>query len=95
MSEATRAATVHVRLPLLLTTLFPTIERRLDLPASTVADIMNGLEERWPGVRDCLCDTSPAIRRHINVFVDGKRARLDTPLADGADVYILTAISGG
>jgi hypothetical protein len=36
-----------------------------------------------------------AIRRHINVFVEGKRARLDTRLAQGADVFIVTAISGG
>ena len=46
-------------------------------------------------MRDRLCDTTPAIRRHINVFVEGKRARLDTRLAPGADVYILTAVSGG
>jgi hypothetical protein len=41
------------------------------------------------------CDTTPAIRRHINVFVEGKRARLNTRLEPGADVFILTAISGG
>jgi hypothetical protein len=57
--------------------------------------VMNGLEARWPGMRDRLCDTTPAIRRHINVFVDGKRARLDARLEPGADVFILTAISGG
>ncbi len=56
---------------------------------------MNGLEARWPDMRDRLCDTTPAIRRHINVFVEGERARLDTRLEPGADVFILTAISGG
>ena len=84
-----------VRLPLLLTTLFPDAERIVRIEAQTVADVMDGLESRWPGMRDRLCDTTPSIRRHINVFVAGRRARLDTPLEPGADVYILTAVSGG
>jgi len=84
-----------VRLPPLLRVLFPDAERVVKIEAQTVEDVMNGLEARWPGMRDRLCDTTPAIRRHINVFVEGKRARLDTLLEPGADVYILTAISGG
>jgi molybdopterin converting factor small subunit len=84
-----------VRLPVLLTTLFPDAERVVRIEAETVRDVIDGLESRWPGMRDRLCDTTPAIRRHINVFVDGKRCRLDTPLAPGADVYVLTAVSGG
>ena len=84
-----------VRLPALLAALFPDAERVVMIEAETVADVMNELEARWPGMRERLCDTTPAIRRHINVFVSGKRARLDTPLEPGADVFILTAVSGG
>lgn len=84
-----------VRLPHLLTTLFPTAERVVRIEADTVDDVMNALEARWPGMRDRLCDTTPSIRRHINVFVEGKRARLDTRLSPGVDVFILTAVSGG
>jgi molybdopterin synthase sulfur carrier subunit len=79
----------------LLKALFPDSERVVKIEAETVEDVMNGLEARWPGMRDRLCDTTPAIRRHINVFVEGERARLDTRLEPGADVFILTAISGG
>jgi molybdopterin converting factor small subunit len=42
-----------------------------------------------------LADERPALRRHINVFVAGARATLDTPLAPGAQVHILTSVSGG
>jgi sulfur-carrier protein len=84
-----------VRLPPLLRALCPEAKPIVKIEAETVEDVMNGLEARWPGMRDRLCDTTPAIRRHINVFVEGKRARLDTRLGPGADVYILTAISGG
>ena len=73
-----------VRLPPLLRALFPAdAERVVKIEAETVEDVMNGLEARWPGMRDRLCDTTPAIRRHINVFVEGKRARLDTRLQTG------------
>jgi molybdopterin converting factor small subunit len=89
------SAPAVVRLPVLLTTLFPDAARVVRIEAETVKDVIDGLEARWPGMRDRLCDTSPAIRRHINVFVEGRRARLDTPLPPGADVYVLTAVSGG
>ena len=92
MSES---APVNVRLPALLEALFPGVERRLELRVANVAELMDALDARWPGMRDRLCDTTPAIRRHINVFVDGKRATLATELRPRADVFVLTAISGG
>ncbi|QZO02270.1 MoaD/ThiS family protein [Chenggangzhangella methanolivorans] len=57
--------------------------------------MVDALDARWPGMRDRICDSRPAIRRHMNVFVDGKRARLDAKLLPGAEVVILTAVSGG
>jgi molybdopterin synthase sulfur carrier subunit len=86
---------VTLRLPGPLVDLFPGAPRRLVVEAETVADAINELNMRWPGMRDRLCDSTPAIRRHINVFIDGERAKLDTPLPPGAEVFILTAISGG
>lgn len=65
------------------------------LTASTVDAMIGALDARWPGMRDRLCDSTPRIRRHINIFVDGRRATLATPLAPGAEVIVLTAISGG
>ena len=88
-------APVQVRLPALFAGLFPTAERSLELRVETVNELMDELDARWPGMRDCICDSTPAIRRHINVFVGGKRASLDTRLEPGTDVFILTAISGG
>jgi molybdopterin converting factor small subunit len=81
--------------PALLVNMFPSAERRLEVTAETVDQMINALDSRWPGMRDCLCDSTPAIRRHINVFVAGQRATLATRLVAGADVFILTAISGG
>jgi molybdopterin synthase sulfur carrier subunit len=89
------AQPVAVTLPANLVRLFPGAVRRVDVPASTVREMVDALDVRWPGMRDRLCDSRPAIRRHINVFVEGRRATLDTRLAPGAEVTVLTAISGG
>jgi sulfur-carrier protein len=91
----TAGSVVVVTLPPALLNLFPGAERRLEVAAASVGEVIDALEGRWPGMRDRLCDSRPAIRRHINVFVEGRRASLETPLAPGTEVFILTAISGG
>lgn len=93
VETADRPATV--RLAPLLVTLFPDASRVVELHAGSVREMVDALDERWPGMRDRICDSRPAIRRHMNVFVDGRRAKLETALRPGADVFILTAISGG
>jgi sulfur-carrier protein len=86
---------VMVTLPAALLTLFPGCERQLELCAASVGDAVDALNATWPGMRDRICDSTPRIRRHINVFVAGERATLQTLLTPGADVVIMTAISGG
>jgi sulfur-carrier protein len=93
--EVPHESPVLVRLPVLFTALFPTADRTLELSVGTVRELIEALDARWPGMRDRLCDSSPAIRRHINIFVEGRRATLETRLPPGADVFIITAISGG
>ena len=88
-------AEVTVLLPPALVALFPGAERQPTVSAASVREAIDALDARWPGMRDRLCDARPAIRRHINVFVDGDRAGLDTPLAPGAEVFVMTAVSGG
>ena len=86
---------VVVRLPAVLVNLFPGALRQVEMSASSVREAIDILNARWPGMRDRVCDSRPAIRRHINVFVDGEKATLDTRLAPGTEVIIMTAISGG
>ena len=86
---------VVVRLPAVLVRLFPGSVECAEVCAATVDDAITALDARWPGMRDRLCDSTPHIRRHINVFVQGERAGLDTRLAPGAEIIVMTAISGG
>jgi sulfur-carrier protein len=86
---------IVVSLPAVLVNLFPSCGQRVDLSASTVAEAIDALNMRWPGMRDRICDSTPRIRRHINVFVAGERATLQTRLTPGVEMLVMTAISGG
>ena len=94
-NQAAELALVVVRLPGVLVDLFPGAVRRVEVPAGTVRDMVDELDRRWPGMRDRICDSRPAIRKHMNVFVEGERATLKTKLRPGVEVFVLTAISGG
>ena len=81
-------------LPSTLQPLFAGLPRRLDVEAPTVDAALGRLDERWPGLRDRLCEPG-ALRQHIHVYVDGERAGLDTGLEARSRVDVITAISGG
>jgi sulfur-carrier protein len=82
-------------LPSTLQPLFHELPRRLDVDAPTVDGAIQQLDERWPGLRDRLCEPGPVLRRHIHVYVDRERAALDTSLDERSRVDVIAAISGG
>ncbi|HXY79861.1 MAG TPA: MoaD/ThiS family protein [Gaiellaceae bacterium] len=84
-----------LHLPGTLLPLFAGLPRRLEVDADTVVEAIDGLDARWPGLRDRLCEPGPALRRHIHVYVDGERAALDTTLGERSRVDVIAAISGG
>jgi molybdopterin converting factor small subunit len=90
-----------VHLPPTLPPLFDGLPRRLDVEAPSVGEAIAQLDARWPGLRERVCEPggdaagAAALRPHIRVFVDGERAELDTPLAAGARLDVIAAISGG
>jgi molybdopterin synthase sulfur carrier subunit len=84
-----------VHLPPTLPPLFPGLPRQVDLDATTVDEAIERLNDRWPGLRDRLCEPGPVLRPHINVFVDRERAALDSAIGAGSRVDVVAAISGG
>jgi len=84
-----------VHLPRALVALFPGTERRLEAHGATVAAVIDDLDRQMPGLANRVLDAGPAIRTHLNVFVAGERATLETPVPDAADVHIIPAVSGG
>ena len=65
------------------------------LEGATVIELLRALERDHPAVRGWIVDERGAIRRHINVFVNGEQGEAETAV-DGDDrVDVLPAISGG
>ena len=66
---------------------------------ATVAAIVADLDKRHPGIRERICDESGAVRRFVNIFVNGEDIRflqhLDTPVKAGDELSIVPAIAGG
>jgi MoaD family protein len=67
--------------------------------ASTVAEVLDGLFDRYAELRERISDEDGSLRRFINVYVEGEDIRfldgLDTPVSDGGEVTILPAVAGG
>ncbi|HEU4979531.1 MAG TPA: MoaD/ThiS family protein [Solirubrobacteraceae bacterium] len=70
-------------------------EAEVTLAGATVGELLRELERAHPGLGGWILDERGLIRRHINVFVNGERAREDAPVAPEDRVDVLPAISGG
>lgn len=91
-------ATVTVLIPTPLRR-FTNGEAKVDLQGANVAEILDALEGRYPGIGERLRDDSGQLRRFVNVFVNGKNVRdadgIETSLAPGDEVGIIPAMAGG
>jgi molybdopterin converting factor small subunit len=63
---------------------------------ATLAELLDDLDARFPGIRFRVVNEQDRIREHIRFFVDGELARdLSHPLAAHHEVFIACALSGG
>ena len=66
---------------------------------ATVADLLDRLAADWPALERRIRDEQRRVRQHVNLFLGADNVRdLDeqaTPLADGAELSVIGAISGG
>jgi molybdopterin converting factor small subunit len=71
----------------------------VETSGSALQDAFEALFAAHPGMRDRVLSERGEIRQHVNVFVGKSEARsmggLATPLADGTEISIIPAISGG
>jgi molybdopterin converting factor small subunit len=74
-------------------------EVRLEGAAGSVSEALALLWATTPAVRDRVLTERGEVRPHVHIFVDGESIResggLQTPVRDGAQIFILPAVSGG
>lgn len=82
----------------------PNLRRHLDAPplqvtGETVAAAFEQVFRRHPELRGYLLDDQGRLRRHVAVFVDGRRVRdtatLSDPVSPESEVCVVQALSGG
>jgi len=68
---------------------------RLEVSAATAAEALRELECVRPATKGWVLDERGRLREHVSLFVNSSSARLDSPLAEEDDLYVVQAISGG
>lgn len=96
--------TVTVRLPAALSAYSGGVREVVVDPGgdgapTTVAGVLDRLALDLPALERRIRDERGAVRRHVNVYVDGKDIRLlsglETVVAEDGEVAVMAAISGG
>lgn len=77
---------------------FPNLEAT-QIEANTVADIIAQADKRWSGIADYVVDEQGALRKHVNIYVDGDlitdKQRLSDTVNSDSKIFIMQALSGG
>jgi len=65
----------------------------------TVREVIEALEQEYPGLRFNLCYETGGLREYVNIFVGGENVRylneLETPVTAGMTIRILQSVAGG
>ncbi|MFI5490945.1 MoaD/ThiS family protein [Actinoplanes sp. NPDC051859] len=72
----------------------------LDVDADgSLKAVLDEVARRWPRLERRIRDESGALRRYVNVYVDGEDCRRsggqDTPVPPAAEIQILPSVAGG
>lgn len=69
---------------------------RVSATGASVDAVLDDLDRRFPGLKFRVIDEQDRVRRHMRVYVGQDRvADIRLPVADGQEVLIFGALSGG
>ncbi|MER7045715.1 MULTISPECIES: MoaD/ThiS family protein [Streptomyces] len=88
---------IEVRIPTILRP-HTAGEKAVQGSGDTLAELLDDLETRYPGIKDRIVDGAE-LRRFVNVYLNDEDVRfldgISTKLSDGDSVTILPAVAGG
>ena len=89
---------VEVKIPTVFRK-FTDNESTVQLQPGTIADLIDQLESRYPGIRGQLMTDAGELHRFVNIYVNDEDARyldkLDTKVTEGDTVSLLPSVAGG
>lgn len=89
---------VEVRIPTVFRK-FTAGESVVELQPGTIADLIEELDQQYPGMKGQLVANEGQLHRFVNVYVNDEDARyldrLDTKVSEGDVVSVLPSVAGG
>ena len=71
----------------------------LEVTGATVREVLEAAFEINPAIRGYILDDQAHLRKHMNIFVDGRvitdRKTFSEPVTPGSQIYVVQALSGG
>jgi len=93
-----QAMSIRVRIPTILRT-YTGGASEVSAVGSTLKEVLDSLDQSYPGIKGRIIDEQGALRRFVNVYVGNDDVRfldgLDTPLGEGSQVSVIPAVAGG
>lgn len=71
----------------------------VEVDAADIKEVIEKLEQSFPGIKERLCDEGGKVRRFVNLYLNEEDIRFlnqeETSVKDGDEVSIVPAIAGG
>ncbi len=71
----------------------------LEVEAGNVAEVVQKLNDRYPGLKDYVVDEQGRLRQHVNIFIGERlvtdKTGLTDPVGTEEEIFIMQALSGG
>ncbi len=71
----------------------------LEIEVKSVNEVLEKIDTKYSGIKNYLVDDRGALRKHINIFVDGElildRDKMTDTVDHKSEVFIMQALSGG
>lgn len=77
---------------------YPSLKETI-IEAKTIGELIEQVNDHYPGLKNYLTDDQKSLRHHVNIFINGTmikdRRKLKDEIQKNDQVYIMQALSGG
>lgn len=88
-----------VRFTAALKRFYPNLEAEEMVPGTKISEVLEAIDQKYPGIIDYVIDEEGALRKHVNIFLREElikdKLTLSDPVAEQDEVLIYQALSGG
>ena len=74
-------------------------EDKASVEGNTMSEVVEALENKFPGLKDRICESTGELRSFVNVYINGEDIRfvdgMSSSVASGDEISIVPAVAGG